>query len=130
MRERHLLHVQENRSCQILAASVLENPEVKLETNTDESSVESSRQESHLHASSSNGSGIYEGSGSAAEPAAFSEPIDGFTLEINACDDIDDILEIVGDEADMMSGSSLAAALKRYLPSFHRLFFLGSILAD
>ena len=111
--------LQNLRGRKCLAASVLENPAVKPETGEDTAKSddidgeEPSRQDSHLHASSSNGSSFYEGSGSGAEDLAASDAVDGFTLEINACDDIDDILEIVGDEADVMSGSNLAAALKR-----------------
>ena len=112
--------VQDTRGRHYSAASVLENPAIIPETGTESvdskelSREEPSRQDSHLHASSSNGSGFYEGSGSGAEDLATAGGVDGFTLEINACDEIDDILEIVGDEADVRSGSNLAAALKRY----------------
>ena len=117
------VHLQGARGRQNVAASVLENPATRSETstaevNSEESSgedpLESSRQNSHQHASSSNGNSMYDGSGSGHEAMPSTDVVDGFTLEINACDEIDDILEIVGDEADVMSGSSLAAALKRY----------------
>ena len=93
---------------QVSASSVLQS----LQTETVEG--EHSRLESHSHASSSNGSGkgFYEGAGPGDVEVA-RERLDPFSTEISMCEEIDDILEIVAEEADGMTGTNLAAALKR-----------------
>lgn len=106
--------MQRSRGTPLYAASTLESmqrADFDSEVSEEEAN-ELARQESHQHASSSNGVGFYEGAGPGTSEIA-SEPVDALAAEINACDETDDITEIVGDEAEVMSGTSLAAALKR-----------------
>lgn len=104
-----------------LAASVLETPATRLDSS--ESLIDSNdRIESNAHASSSNGAeprdgaepsnGFYDGAG-AGEVELISKDVDAVEVELRACEVIDDVLEIVRDEGDIMTGSNWAAALKR-----------------
>lgn len=74
-----------------------------------------SRRESHAFASSSNGTSNGQALHDASDPSeAAPEISDVLAAEITLCDEVDDIVEIIADEADLMSASGLAAALKRW----------------
>lgn len=91
------------------AASLLEAPTAR-QRNGLESDNEA-RISSNLSASSSS-SEFYDGAGQ-GNVDAMAPQVDAFSAEIEACEEADDILEILGDEAELMAGRNLAFALKR-----------------